>query len=153
MRNSELSKNFNQKYLWIMSEENVNLREDTQHKIKTFAYQSYNNFHKSYKSWLTKYRERRDLWDVIKVGGLLTAALFFWFLFLYYINLASTEGYFMKLATYELNSSKEKSDIEKLEVIRKKKANRDQLSTPKSFSLQKNLITIEIPELSEDTNS
>jgi hypothetical protein len=56
----------------------------------------------------------------------------------------------MKLATYELNSSKEKSDIEKLEVIRKNKANWDMLSTPKNFSLQKNVITIEIPELTED---
>nr|MBR6100039.1 hypothetical protein [bacterium] len=55
----------------------------------------------------------------------------------------------MKLANYELNSSKEKSDIVKLEVIRKKKNNRDQLSTPKNFNLEKNLITIEIPELSE----
>jgi len=134
-----------------MEEYNINnLWEDTQHKIKTFAYQSYSNFHKSYKSWLIKYRERRDLNDVIKVGGLLSLALFFWILFLYYINKASTEGYFMKLATYELNSSKEKSDIEKLEVIRKNKANWDMLSTPKNFSLQKNVITIEIPELTED---
>ncbi|MBR2157977.1 hypothetical protein IJ913_00815 [bacterium] len=53
----------------------------------------------------------------------------------------------MKLANYELNSSKEKSDIVKLEVIRKKKNNRDQLSTPKNFTLEKNVITLEIPEL------
>jgi hypothetical protein len=57
----------------------------------------------------------------------------------------------MKLANYELNSSKEKSDIVKLEVIRKKKSNRDQLSTPKNFTLEKNLITLEIPELEETT--
>jgi hypothetical protein len=56
----------------------------------------------------------------------------------------------MKLATYELNASREKSDIEKLEVIRKKKVNWDQLSTPKGANLQKNVITIEIPELTED---
>ena len=56
----------------------------------------------------------------------------------------------MKLANYELNSSKEKSDIVKLEVIRKKKRNRDELSTPKNFTLEKNVITLEIPELSSE---
>jgi hypothetical protein len=67
VQNSELLKNFKKRII-IMEEYNINnLWEDTQHKIKTFAYQSYSNFHKSYKSWLTKYRERRDLNDVIKV--------------------------------------------------------------------------------------
>ena len=124
--------------------------EHIQTKIKKFAYQSFNNFHKSYKSWLTKYRERQELGDIIKIWLLFFAACTFWLLFLYYINLSSTEWYFMKLANYELNSSKEKSDIVKLEVIRKKKRNRDQLSTPKNFTLEKNVITLEIPELSED---
>ena len=124
--------------------------EHIQTKIKKFAYQSFNNFHKSYKSWLTKYRERQELGDIIKIGLLFFAACTFWLLFLYYINLSSTEWYFMKLANYELNSSKEKSDIVKLEVIRKKKRNRDELSTPKNFTLEKNVITLEIPELSED---
>ncbi len=134
-------------------EENIdsNMWEHIQTKIKKFAFQSFNNFHKSYKSWLTKYRERKELWDFIKIGLLFFAACTFWLLFLYYINLASTEWYFMKLANYELNSSKEKSDIVKLEVIRKKKNNRDQLSAPKNFTLEKNVITLEIPELWEKT--
>jgi len=135
-----------------MSEEEKNdvKVEYIQTKIKKFAYQSFNNFHKSYKSWLTKYRERQELSDMIKICLLFGAACTFWLLFLYYINLASTEWYFMKLANYELNSSKEKNDIVKLEVIRKKKRNRDELSTPKNFTLEKNVITLEIPELSEN---
>ncbi len=128
----------------------VNMWEHIQTKIKKFAYQSFNNFHKSYKSWLTKYRERQELGDIIKIWLLFFAACTFWLLFLYYINLSSTEWYFMKLANYELNSSKEKSDIVKLEVIRKKKRNRDELSTPKNFTLEKNVITLEIPELSSE---
>ena len=128
----------------------VKMWEHIQTKIKKFAYQSFNNFHKSYKSWLTKYRERQELGDIIKIWLLFFAACTFWLLFLYYINLSSTEWYFMKLANYELNSSKEKSDIVKLEVIRKKKRNRDELSTPKNFTLEKNVITLEIPELSSE---
>lgn len=53
----------------------------------------------------------------------------------------------MKLASWELNATKAKADIVKLEIIRKKRENRDNLYAPKSFDLQKNLITIEIPEL------
>ena len=50
-----------------MSEEEKNdvKVEYIQTKIKKFAYQSFNNFHKSYKSWLTKYRERQELSDMI----------------------------------------------------------------------------------------
>lgn len=132
-----------------MEESNENIRKDTQHKIKTFAYQSLNNFHKSYKSWLIKYRERNEFREMIKIWALCLASLICLFFFLYYINLASTEWYFMKLATYELNNTKEQSDIVKLDVIRKKQYNWNKLSTPKNFSIQKNLITIEIPDIIE----
>lgn len=120
-------------------EENIdsNMWEHIQTKIKKFAYQSFNNFHKSYKSWLTKYRERKELWDFIKIGLLFFAACTFWLLFLYYINLASTEWYFMKLANYELNSSKEKSDIVKLEVIRKKEKQPRSIISTKEFHTRK----------------
>jgi hypothetical protein len=52
-----------------MTEEELNEVniEHIQTKIKKFAYQSFNNFHKSYKSWLTKYRERQELGDLIKI--------------------------------------------------------------------------------------
>ncbi len=53
----------------------------------------------------------------------------------------------MKIETRKLENIKAKSDIVKLEVIRKKRENRDNLYTPRNFDLQKNLITIEIPEL------
>jgi len=40
---------------------------------------------------------------------------------MYYINLASTRGYFMRLANQKLQATKAKSDIVKLEIIRKKR--------------------------------
>lgn len=58
----------------------------------------------------------------------------------------------MKVETWKLESIKAKSDIVKLEVIRKKRANRDNLYTPRHFDLQKNLIPIEIPELEQEEN-
>ncbi len=122
----------------------------TQNKIKTFAYQSLNSFHKSYKSWLTQYRNKQELWDRVKIGLLWSGLFLFGGIFLYYINLASTRGYFLKLANRELESTKAKNDIVKLEVVKIKKLNWDKLSAPKTLNLEKNLKTIEIEELSSE---
>lgn len=121
--------------------------QTTQHKIKTFAYQSLKSFHKSYTSFLANYRNKEDMRDMIKIWSLFLLFLLFGGLFMYYINLASTRGYFMRLETQKLESNKAKNDIMKLEVIREKKENRDNLYTPKVLNLQKNLVTIEISEL------
>ena len=122
--------------------------QTTQHKIKTFAYQSIKSFHKSYTSFLAKYRNREEMRDFIKIGTLFWLFLLFGGLFMYYINLASTRGYFMRLANQKLQATKAKSDIVKLEIIRKKRENRDNLHTPKALNLQKNLLVIEVPDLS-----
>ena len=124
--------------------------QTTQHKIKTFAYQSIKSFHKSYKSWLTTYRNKKELRDGVKITILSLGMLLFGGIFLYYINLASTRGYFLKLANRELESTKAKNDIVKLEVVKIKKLNWDKLSAPKNLNLQKNLKTIEIEELNEE---
>ena len=124
--------------------------QTTQHKIKTFAYQSIKSFHKSYKSWLTTYRNKQELWDRIKIGLLWAGIFLFGGIFLYYINLASTRGYFLKLANRELESTKAKNDIVKLEVVKIKKLNWDKLSAPKNLNLQKNLKIIEIEEFSRE---
>lgn len=121
-----------------------------QHSIKTFAYQSLSSFHKSYKSWLIKYRNKQELWDRIKIGLLWAGIFLFGGIFLYYINLASTRGYFLKLANWELESTKAKNDIVKLEVIKIKKLNWDKLSAPKNLNLTKNLKTIEIEEFNRE---
>jgi hypothetical protein len=126
-----------------------NTWELTQHRIKTFAYQSFHNFNKSYKSRLIKYRERNDLRDYLKVWALAFSTVFFFLFFLYYINLASTRGYFLRVADYEQKNAKEKSDIVKLDVIRKKKANRDKVQIPKNVNLEKSLVIIDIPNENE----
>ena len=68
---------------------------------------------------------------------------------MYYINFSTTRGYFMKLANQELYSAKAKSDILKLEILREKRENRDNLYTPKNSDLSKKQIIIIIPEESK----
>jgi hypothetical protein len=52
-------------------------------------------------------------------------------------------------ADYEQKNAKEKSDIVKLDVIRKKKANRDKVQIPKNVNLEKSLVIIDIPNENE----
>ena len=85
--------------------------QTTQKRIKTFAYQSLQSFHKSYKWWLTTYRDKKDLWDIVKIGILSSVFLFFLMIYLYFINLSSTRGFFMKMAQEELNTANAQSDI------------------------------------------
>ena len=85
----------------------------------------------------------------MKVWALAFSTVFFFLFFLYYINLASTRGYFLRVADYEQKNAKEKSDIVKLDVIRKKKANRDKVQIPKNVNLEKSLVIIDIPNENE----
>ncbi|MDO4713819.1 MAG: hypothetical protein Q4B28_04140 [bacterium] len=119
-------------------------QDTAQQQLKTFAYQSIKSFHKSYKGWLTTYRNKQSLRDAIKIGILSSSALIFLLIYLYFINLASTKGYFMKVAQEELNASNAQSDIVKLEIVKEKRKNWNEL-TPTQHTLKKNLLTIEIP--------
>lgn len=121
------------------------LSESTQHKIKTFANQSLKAFHKSYKGRLTTYREKQSLWDSIKIGlgGLLFFVFFF--IYLYFINLSSTKGYFMKIAQEELNITTAKSDIIKLQIVAEKKENRENLTIPQKSDFKQNYLNIQVP--------
>lgn len=121
--------------------------QTTQKRIKTFAYQSLQSFHKSYKWWLTTYRDKKDLWDIIKVCGIFSLMIMFLIAYLYFINLSSTRGFFMRMAQEELNTANAQSDIIKLEIVKEKRENWNNLTVPKDFSLKKNVYILEINEL------
>ena len=104
------------------------INQQTQTKIKTFVFNSTKNFHLRFKGFLIKYRQEVFLREVVKISILATFTLIgFWF-YLFFINIASTRGYFLKLAQDQLNSNRAKSDIIKLEVVKEKKKNRDNLA-------------------------
>lgn len=106
------------------------LDQTTQTKLKAFASQSFKAFHKSYKGWLTTYREKQLLRDTLKIGAGAIAFFSLLFTYLYFINLASTKGYFMKIAQEELNAAYAKNDIIKLEIVAEKRRNRENLIIP-----------------------
>lgn len=102
--------------------------EQTKTQIKTFVYQSAQNFYKNYKGFLIHQRQQAFMRDCIKIGSLLIGVLITFGIHLYFLNITSTRGYFLKLAQEELNSNNAKSDIIKLEIVKEKKENRDYLS-------------------------
>lgn len=114
--------------------------------LQTFVHNTVKSFHKSYQGWLVSYRKKQDLWDLIKIVALLFGVFFFIIIFLIYINLASTGGYFLRRSTNQLDTSQAKADIIKLEVIKKNKQNRDNLVNPRTQALKESVETIYIPE-------
>jgi len=101
--------------------------EQTKTRIKTFVFDSAKNFHTRYKGFLIKYRQEVFLREIVKISTLgIITLIGFWF-YLFFINIASTRGYFLKIAQDQLNSNRAKSDIIKLEVVKEKKKNRDNL--------------------------
>lgn len=126
--------------------------EQTQKKIKTFTAQSLTAFHKTYKGWLIQYRNQESLWDTIKIGIGFSIFLLFFFTYLYFINIASTAGYFLKTAQEELKSTHAKSDIIKLEVVNEKKENRNKLNIPQKET-KNNLVSITIPLSTGENNA
>ena len=67
--------------------------------------------------------------------------------YLYFINLSSTRGFFMRMAQEELNTANAQSDIITLEIVKEKRENWNNLTVPKDFSLKKNVYILEINEL------
>ena len=95
--------------------------EQTKTRIKTFVFDSAKNFHTRYKGFLIKYRQEVFLREIVKISTLgIITLIGFWF-YLFFINIASTRGYFLKIAQDQLNSNRAKSDIIKLEVVKEKK--------------------------------
>ena len=53
----------------------------------------------------------------------------------------------MRMAQEELNTANAQSDIIKLEIVKGKRENWNNLTVPKDFSLKKNVYILEINEL------
>ena len=93
--------------------------EQTKTRIKTFVFDSAKNFHTRYKGFLIKYRQEVFLREIVKISTLgIITLIGFWF-YLFFINIASTRGYFLKIAQDQLNSNRAKSDIIKLDSCSK----------------------------------
>ena len=86
--------------------------------MNTFAFNPRAKLEKHYASFLRKMQKNDHLWDLIKVGSLLVALAFFGFMYLYFVSLASTRGYFLRQAMQTRTSISFQQEIVKTQILK-----------------------------------
>jgi len=87
--------------------------------------------------------------DLVKVGGLFVFFLVCMFFYLYYVNLASTRGYFLKKENQEMNTISFQQEILKTRLIDYRQQNWD---TIQSSIFQRKVVDISAEIVKHDDN-
>lgn len=95
--------------------------------MQKFAFTSSTSIQKCYKFILNKQRAHKYFMDILKIGTLLGFILVSAFFYFRFVSLASTEGYFLRQANNELNSTTFKHEIVKTEILDQTQTNREQM--------------------------
>jgi len=102
-------------------------------------------------SWLGKYVKTNGAMDLIKIGGLLICLFFIIFTYLYFINRASTNWYFLREANNKNEKVVANLDILKFELLNYKQENWDKIHTTRyqNKSIKVSTEIVKIPSNSE----
>jgi len=84
--------------------------------MRTFAFIP-GQVNRAYKGIISRHKEQGTFIELLKVSGLLVFLLVCWFFFLYYVNLASTRGYFLKKENQEMTAINFQHEILKTKLI------------------------------------
>ena len=95
--------------------------------MKTLAFTSKNSIGQTYSSLLNKYKTYQWVVDIIKITLLSLSVIFFVVVYLYFVNKSSTQWYFLRQATNDLNAIKFQHEIVKTKVLTHKQRNRQQM--------------------------
>jgi hypothetical protein len=93
--------------------------------MNTFAF--VRNTEQKTKSWLAKYMKRHIVFDMLKIFVLAATFLFILFIYLYYVNLASTRGYFLRQANQNYDAVNFQFEIVKTQLLSLKQENREKI--------------------------
>lgn len=91
--------------------------------MNTFAFNPKERFEKQYAYFLRQIRHNDQMWDLIKVGWLIVLLVFFAFVYLYFVSLSSTRGYFLRQAMQERTSASFQQEIVKTEILKIRQEN------------------------------
>lgn len=95
--------------------------------MKQFAFISTNSIQQCYKFLLNKQRTHKYFLDLVKISWLLMFLVLCWFIYLRFVSLASTEGYFLRQANNDLLAIHFKYEIVKTELLDKTQNNREKM--------------------------
>lgn len=82
--------------------------------------------------------------DLVKIGSLMTAIVFFFLLYLIYVNLSSTRGYFLRQAMQERDGAAFEYEIVKTQLLKVQQFNREKTDTT-SMTHNSNSVIINLP--------
>lgn len=100
--------------------------------MKTFAFLPTNSLKNGYENILIKYRNQDAFMDLIKIGGLLFVLLFCLFIYLRYVSLSSTYGYFLRQENQKLNNVSFQYEIYKTQILDQRQKNWENVNNTKS---------------------
>jgi len=95
--------------------------------MNTFAFNPKEKFEKQYAYILRQIKHNDQMWDLIKVGGLVVLLVFFAFVYLYFVSLSSTRGYFLRQAMQERTSISFQQEIVKTNILKIRQKNRENM--------------------------
>jgi|GEM_PF-1067095 len=105
---------------------------------------------------LQKHIKTHGIGDLLKISVLNLALVTTIFLYLYYVTLASTRGYFLRQANQKHKEIEFQYEILKTELLSKKQLNREQMHTSntnnETIKIRTEVVRIPSPELTQHTD-
>jgi hypothetical protein len=119
--------------------------------MKTFAFIPTESIRKTYTGLIMQYKRKDSLIDMIKIGFLVFALLFSFFIYLHYVSLSSTSGYFLRKENQKLNTISFQFEILKTKLLEERQRNREEAS---SFKGKREVVSVnadlvQIPQVVE----
>lgn len=100
--------------------------------MKTFAFSPSNSLKNGYENILIKYRNQDAFMDMLKIWSLIFVFLFCLFIYLRYVSLSSTHGYFLRKENQNLNNVSFQQEIFKTQILDQRQKNRERINSTKS---------------------
>jgi hypothetical protein len=121
--------------------------------MNTFAFNPKEKFEKQYAYLLRQIKHNDQMWDLIKVWWLVVLLVFFAFVYLYFVSLSSTRGYFLRQAMQERTSISFQQEIIKTNILKVRQENWESM---KEVTIQwwrptqSNVVKIQLPNPSQE---
>ena len=112
--------------------------------MNTFAFRSKRVVVSAWMRMLEHYQRHNTLMDLVKVGALMVAIIFFFLLYLVYVNLASTRGYFLRQAMQERDGAAFEYEIVKTQLLKVQQYNREKTDS-NTMAQNANSVIINLP--------
>lgn len=96
--------------------------------MRTFAFIP-GQVNKAYNGIISRYKRFDSMVELFKVSGALLFLFICGFIYLYFVNMSSTRGYFLKQANQEMTAITFKYEIIKTKLLDYKQQNRDSIQS------------------------